>query len=194
MDKADKALSESDSADVYIRLSQDYGKTFGPSIKINNDNNSINKDVRIKGDGMNVYAVYAHVVKDFAPLDIDKGTVLMSSSHDGGRTFGPPIIPHENAAIKTISHKPDVLVMPEGKIAIADTTQKWNDEEISTVYVHISHDFGKTFKSIPVSTNSSKGNLGIKLVAMRAIFMLFIWQRIQEIWIMPFYPQILEKY
>jgi len=137
---------------VLVDASEDLGKSFSESVKVNQSEQKIGADgearpkIAIDSKG-NIYLTWTEALKTpFA------GYVWFSRSINGGKSFEKPYIVHQDRA--EITHRFDALnVAPDGKITVA-----WVDKrdlmaakaadkpyDGAAIYYAISADAGKTF-------------------------------------------------
>jgi len=137
---------------VLVDASEDLGKSFSESVKVNQSEQKIGADgearpkIAIDSKG-NIYLTWTEALKTpFA------GYVWFSRSINGGKSFEKPYIVHQDRA--EITHRFDALnVAPDGKITVA-----WVDKrdlmaakaadkpyDGAAIYYAISTDAGKTF-------------------------------------------------
>jgi len=137
---------------VLVDASEDLGKSFSESVKVNQSEQKIGADgearpkIAIDSKG-NIYLTWTEALKTpFA------GYVWFSRSINGGKSYEKPYVVHQDRA--EITHRFDALnVAPDGKITVA-----WVDKrdlmaakaadkpyDGAAIYYAISADAGKTF-------------------------------------------------
>lgn len=127
---------------VYVRHSDDGGKTFGPMVAVNPSPEAISADgenrpkLAFSPQGT-LYVSYTRSLdKPFS------GYVRFSRSEDGGRSFSAPVTVNDN--LDVVSHRFDALaVAADGTIHLA-----WLDKRDGTaLYYAFSRDGGRTFSA-----------------------------------------------
>jgi hypothetical protein len=125
--------------DIYFASSSDRGKTFSPSIRINDDgagNTQIHPDIAVDGSG-NIYITWQDGRNDLYD-------VYFTNSSDGGITFSPNRVV-DSAPFGESQEYPSVAVDDIGTIFIG-----WADDEGTgdwNIYCSNSTDGGQSFSS-----------------------------------------------
>jgi hypothetical protein len=144
--------------ELYIRSSQDYGQTFGPSVKLSIDPDSGISDSDfpkiITGDNDTVYVVWWGV--HFSQNNTETDSLLFRKSDDAGKTFGDVIkLSGDKTSPTDIGH--DIAVASSGKNVYATWSAYENIQSVSHVGVFFtkSNDGGNTFSDL-VNINSEE--------------------------------------
>jgi hypothetical protein len=133
--------------DILFKSSSDGGHTFGDVINLSN-NSGFSEHPQISVNGNNVYVVWA----DNTGLNRD---IYITSSSDGGHTFGDVINLSNNAAD---SHTQEIAVLGKSVYVVWQDTQK-NQNGNSGISFTSSSDGGHTFGDvINLSNNAGKSS------------------------------------
>jgi hypothetical protein len=133
--------------DILFKSSSDGGRTFGDILNLSN-NSGFSEHPQISVNGNNVYVVWA----DNTQLNRD---IYLTSSSDGGRTFGDVLNLSNNTAD---SHNQEIAVFGNNVYAVWQDTQK-DQNGNSGISFTSSSDGGRTFGDVlNLSTNAGKSS------------------------------------
>jgi hypothetical protein len=133
--------------DILFKSSSDGGRAFGGVLNLSN-NSGFSEHPQISVNGNNVYVVWA----DNTQLNRD---IYLTSSSDGGRTFGDVLNLSNNTAD---SHNQEIAVFGNNVYAVWQDTQR-NQNGNSGISFTSSSDGGRTFGDVlNLSNNAGKSS------------------------------------
>jgi hypothetical protein len=158
------ADNKTGTADAYIRVSDDNGKTFGPEVKLTNSSSLANKtlapenasygenkatpyELKVAAQGDNVYVLATGGEMNYTKYIPD---VFIRTSNDGGKTFGEDINLSESKGV--VSERTEIEALGD-KVYVT-----WWDKGTDgsdTPLLRISEDNGQTFGDKIVLTANS---------------------------------------
>src|SRR2546427_4487491 len=135
-------------SELYLKSSQDYGQTFGPSVKLSFDPDSGTTDSDfpkiIAGDNDTVYVAWWGV--HFSQNNTETDSLLFRKSDDAGKTFGDVIkLGGDKTSPTDIGH--NLAIVSSGKNVCAAWSAYDNIQSVNHVGVFFtkSNDGGNTF-------------------------------------------------
>jgi hypothetical protein len=168
-------LISSMSDSIWFKASSDYGTSFGPPIRINNDaplhdsrdstsefgivKPTDDHSTHVAASGNNVYVVwYCHEIKD-------NWEVYFRASNDGGRTFGETIDLSNSPG--SVSHIPEITTDAAGNVYVTYWDEKVGGDKKQ--FAIISTDEGRTFSSPIQLIDSGSGGGSNAIIPATAV-------------------------
>jgi hypothetical protein len=155
-----EGYDSSDQLQVFLRVSKDYGITFGETINLSKSTGSA-REPQIVATGQNVYVVW----EDDSPGNFD---IFLASSPDHGATFSPPVNISNNPGD---SHSPQIT-MSDKAVYIA-----WNDftnGNSDILLMQVSSEDGNFGRIVNLSVDSDRSLHPRLAVVDRHIYV--VWQ------------------
>jgi Collagen triple helix repeat (20 copies) len=154
--------SNGPDSDIFFRVSNDNGETFGPPIDLSSNNGtSFNSEMVVSSS--NVYVVWQDTSNG---PDAD---IFFRVSNDNGETFGPPIDLSSNTGFSTGKQ---ILVSGSNVYVVWQDTSNGPDSDI---FFRVSHDNGQTFGP-PIDLSSNTAGSGTPQILVSGSNVYVVWQ------------------
>jgi hypothetical protein len=153
---------------AFVYVSKDGGSTFSdillPGWDTATGGSGLFKHVQAGGDPVLSFAAdgtlyYSALVYDFSVANHAPSGVAVAASHDGGTTWGDPVMVHYESTNNFFNDKEWIAAGPGGTVYVTWTLFKMNDHGLgyvsSNIVASVSHDHGATWSGpIPVSDSA----------------------------------------